>query len=459
MMSFMNDYLKVGLQHPNINKIQTLLFSPNPVQKRFIDITITMLLPLFFTYLSLLFQHTLIWSGTLLFSTVLYALIMTPPRGIYLYPPVIATGFIIFQITDGINSILFNNALTIHLFAYTTLIIIQFLLFIAAQNYHQKKDLDHTITYQDNIIKILMRSSGALSCHTKTDELYYQILQNLKPIFPNHHFALILSGPRENIIQHAALKQLSKIDQQKLLQSHILYSTKTPFTHKNGWQIFSAKITIRSINGHDDYYLKLFIQGTPLTSREQEILYLFFQQIKGMSGERLYTTELERYANIDPLTKVFNRHYFNSTLAHLNRHTTYNQEFTIFSCDIIGLKRINNHYGHPIGDQVIKESSELIKKQIRKSDQLFRVGGDEFVIVCPHTTLRDALIVYNRIKDAENKITVPCISPNNSTEIQESISIGIGFASSLEAAGIDILKLADQRMTENKDIWYQKNNV
>jgi diguanylate cyclase (GGDEF)-like protein len=76
---------------------------------------------------------------------------------------------------------------------------------------------------------------------------------------------------------------------------------------------------------------------------------------------------------------------------------------TLVVTDINFLKKFNDILGHLVGDIVIKQYANVIKKSLRKSDLAFRYGGDEFVLICVHKKLDDANIIINRIK-ANNKI-------------------------------------------------------
>ncbi|MBA4348051.1 MAG: hypothetical protein C0413_04285 [Clostridiales bacterium] len=74
--------------------------------------------------------------------------------------------------------------------------------------------------------------------------------------------------------------------------------------------------------------------------------------------------------------------------------------------DVDDLKRINDRYGHVIGDIALKEIATLMKKQLRNSDTIARWGGDEFVLLLPNVTLRNALLLLDRVKTAVNQLVI-----------------------------------------------------
>jgi len=92
-------------------------------------------------------------------------------------------------------------------------------------------------------------------------------------------------------------------------------------------------------------------------------------------------TQSEKRSVVDPLTGAYNRYgaedIFNTLVA---RKIAYDEAFCLIMIDIDHFKKINDTYGHDIGDDVLKEFSQLIMNSIRKEDSLIRLGGEEFVI-------------------------------------------------------------------------------
>jgi diguanylate cyclase (GGDEF)-like protein len=66
--------------------------------------------------------------------------------------------------------------------------------------------------------------------------------------------------------------------------------------------------------------------------------------------------------------------------------------------DVDYFKRINDSYGHDIGDQVLQKIAELARKEMRRADVLARFGGEEFVALLPETTLEDAIMIAGRLR-------------------------------------------------------------
>lgn len=114
--------------------------------------------------------------------------------------------------------------------------------------------------------------------------------------------------------------------------------------------------------------------------------------------------KLKRMAVTDELTGLFNRRFcfdvFKRQLALANR---YKRSLVIYYVDINNLKKINDTYGHDEGDNVIRRVATELRKNIRVSDFIFRLGGDEFLLLFPETDLESTNNLMNRVKTILNR--------------------------------------------------------
>ncbi len=113
---------------------------------------------------------------------------------------------------------------------------------------------------------------------------------------------------------------------------------------------------------------------------------------------------LSRGSIKDPLTGLSNRAGFEEDLT--RRDCDRQLPLSIIMGDLNGLKMANDAFGHQVGDALLKAAAKVLRKICRSSDLLFRWGGDEFVILLPHTREEDAASIVNRIEDAFRKIQV-----------------------------------------------------
>ena len=118
-----------------------------------------------------------------------------------------------------------------------------------------------------------------------------------------------------------------------------------------------------------------------------------------IENARLYA-EAEQRARIDQLTGLWNRRHLEERIqVEIGRHSRYGGTFSLIILDLDFFKAFNDSYGHLAGDRLLKQLGAVMKDAIRTTDEAFRYGGDEFAILLPQTTLRDAYEVAERVRD------------------------------------------------------------
>jgi diguanylate cyclase (GGDEF)-like protein len=123
--------------------------------------------------------------------------------------------------------------------------------------------------------------------------------------------------------------------------------------------------------------------------------------------------------------------------------------------DIDHFKLVNDTYGHPIGDLVLKELARILDDNIRTIDILGRYGGEEFVILLPETTPDSAYEIAERLRKtvAEHNFTPEHL------DLNITISIGVAFSTGESNGLIDLIKRADNAMYESKDAGRNRTSV
>lgn len=120
--------------------------------------------------------------------------------------------------------------------------------------------------------------------------------------------------------------------------------------------------------------------------------------------KKLYS-QTKHLAITDFLTQIYNRRQFDVTIEHeFARATRYLTPLTLCLIDIDHFKNVNDTYGHKIGDDVLFTIASLIKKLFRKSDYVFRYGGEEFMIIMPATNVNNAYIPIERLRKEIEKL-------------------------------------------------------
>jgi diguanylate cyclase (GGDEF)-like protein len=108
---------------------------------------------------------------------------------------------------------------------------------------------------------------------------------------------------------------------------------------------------------------------------------------------------LKQQSITDSLTGLYNRRYFNKLAEEeIDRFFRYLRPLSIIMFDIDFFKRVNDIFGHIVGDNVLKMVAFVTKNQIRTNDIAVRYGGEEFIVLLPETSLEDAVILAERLK-------------------------------------------------------------
>ncbi|RUM48188.1 MAG: GGDEF domain-containing protein [Hydrogenothermus sp.] len=132
---------------------------------------------------------------------------------------------------------------------------------------------------------------------------------------------------------------------------------------------------------------------------------------------------MERFkhlAETDRLTGLFNKGKFNEVLKkEIERAKRYKRPLSLIIFDIDHFKRINDTYGHKVGDEVLRELAKVIKSIIRKTDFVVRWGGEEFVILAPETDLDGALKLAEKLRQTVEKHQFPTV---------KNVTISLGVA-------------------------------
>jgi diguanylate cyclase (GGDEF)-like protein len=154
---------------------------------------------------------------------------------------------------------------------------------------------------------------------------------------------------------------------------------------------------------------------------------------------------LEYQATHDTLTGLFNRQKFHDIFAkEVRRDKRYQNDLSIIMFDIDFFKKINDEFGHLIGDEVLIDISKLVLTIIREHDTMVRWGGEEFVILLPETNLNGAIYVAEKIR--EN------ISAYNHKQVNQSITASFGVTVLKEKdTEENIIRRADEALYQAKE--------
>lgn len=158
---------------------------------------------------------------------------------------------------------------------------------------------------------------------------------------------------------------------------------------------------------------------------------------------------LTQQATIDALSSLYNRRYFTDVSERsFDGALRYKKELSIIMLDLDDFKKINDTYGHAIGDKVIVHSAKIIKDSIRSSDIAARYGGEEFIILVPQINSDETLALANRIRQDIQDATVKTDADET---IPFTVSIGIAHLQTGKDTSIEqVINRADKALYEAK---------
>ena len=160
---------------------------------------------------------------------------------------------------------------------------------------------------------------------------------------------------------------------------------------------------------------------------------------------------LQIKASTDPLTGIANRNKLDEDIQSLIESIACQpMHSALLLIDIDHFKQINDTFGHIAGDTILKLFSAVSEKNLRQDDILGRYGGDEFIIILPHSEQKDALLIAERIRSSIANQEIPI---NESHIIQITISIGIAMADTQNSCTdmLSWIKSADQALYMAKE--------
>ena len=156
-----------------------------------------------------------------------------------------------------------------------------------------------------------------------------------------------------------------------------------------------------------------------------------------------YQTDLEHSIIVDELTQMYNRKYMNTRLQQLiQQFTRKGEPFSVAIADLDYFKKVNDTYGHLVGDEVLQGFAALVQLVKREQDVACRYGGEEFVILMPNTSAEEAYIFLDRLRNAMSKKYFTA----NDTEFQVTFSVGVSEANTFNLHQEKLLEEADQAL-------------
>ncbi|MCA2018501.1 diguanylate cyclase [Vibrio tritonius] len=244
------------------------------------------------------------------------------------------------------------------------------------------------------------RMVSSLKRVSKERNQYLKIMDQYVPVIEtdllgvvtncNTAFSILSEYPREDLIgQRASILSFG----QNTHQSSDMWDT---LSRRLSWQGEFHNVT-RS--GREFW---LFSTVIPIYKNGKLTGYM------SVSTDKTEKKRLELLAEMDSLTEIYNRAKLDKCLAQEQaRSRRYGTFFSVIMLDVDFFKRVNDTYGHLTGDKVLHQLAIMLNNSTRVVDEVGRWGGEEFMIVCPETTLQDAEILAEKVRASVESFTFP----------------------------------------------------
>jgi diguanylate cyclase (GGDEF)-like protein len=168
-----------------------------------------------------------------------------------------------------------------------------------------------------------------------------------------------------------------------------------------------------------------------------------FKFLMGTGIEASYHEEIYKMTIVDALTGAHNKRYFLEFLEReIARCARYRRPLSLLMFDIDHFKAINDTYGHAAGDRVLREAAGVLASVTRRGETLCRIGGEEFLVLCPHAAAAEAAIGAERMRAGVENAPIKV----GDREVRVTISLGVAERKADMTHPDDLLRAADDAL-------------
>ena len=191
--------------------------------------------------------------------------------------------------------------------------------------------------------------------------------------------------------------------------------------------------------GASDYVTKPFDEGELLARIKVQL------KIKALQDSLKHVNQqLWELSTVDPLTKLYNRRFFMQALeGEFKRSKRYQVALSFVMVDIDHFKKLNDTYGHQVGDEVLQQVGRIIRESVRTTDTPGRYGGEEFCVLLPHTDPEGGVQLAARLHEAIRSATIR----TQSGDLRITVSVGVSCTAGGEVKSPEeLIHIADEAL-------------
>lgn len=254
-------------------------------------------------------------------------------------------------------------------------------------------------------------------------EFILPLIGEILDTFINNHLIYIFlkNGTKNELVWPSSCldKEINEMMMSELPQ-------KDPMISKSGKISFIPLVSENKNIG----YIVTKSTGKPINSSEIYYLQQLAATIATTVTRANVYAEILKYATLDALTGLYNRHQLDERLKQeTSGSLRRNSPLCAIMIDIDFFKKVNDTYGHACGDLVLKEVSKVLRGQLREYDVAGRYGGEEFVLLLPGTSKPEAYMVAERLRDAVSQTVIDITKVCKEGAVKAvSVTISIGIS-------------------------------
>ncbi len=287
------------------------------------------------------------------------------------------------------------------------------------------------------IIRFAVKNNFAQACSVVTLEPLRRYTSNESNI-PKHYTAFETKIVNE-IIRDRKIRGIANISKDKR------------FNSKSNFNLYDALVSIPITNKHQVVgALNIYSDSIETLKQNLELFSIIANQAGFAISNAKQYQNIKQSAITDKLTGLYNRRYFMDVLEQeIARSNRFGHPISVAMLDIDHFKHYNDRNGHPKGDKLLQELSEVIKSNVRDVDTVGRYGGEEFIIVFPEIKPSEILSVAERI--------VKSIANTNFDNAKHQplgkVSISMGLLTCMDSSqdAKEIIKFADKALYQAKN--------
>ena len=310
----------------------------------------------------------------------------------------------------------------------------------------QDAKMSNAMMEENRIAEVMVEMTRALSSSLNSDEVLYSIVSRLCEVLDAADCSIVRIDPKTGTA--TAMVKSSRPDERNIEIDLEQYpELKQAYASRRLLFIPDAKplgiIAIPMI-AHESVLGLIDVRSAKLGPVLTDANARFFEVMASTAANALRNAQLfeevEHRARTDFLTGLPNHRFFQATLSvELGRAQRHNHALSLLIIDLDFLKEVNDRFGHPSGDMVIRAIAETIRNSCREIDFAARYGGEEFTVILPETPLAGAIQVADRIRERIAAEQFPGIG-------NITASVGVSNYPINALSREDLIRVADQAL-------------